>query len=129
MRQILQVSLSLYKQTAEEFETVNGERQWRQRMSYLHNGISCHPIWKSRDFWETCIIELIYEKMWKNEDRCVHVQEKVQAEKNHILSILTQVSQNMLLFNFQLGAITDIMNKFCHFFALSEDLSQDLYVE
>lgn len=49
-------------------------------------------------------------------------------EKNMILTILTQMAQNMLLFNFKIGAIKDIMLKFMAFFDLNEEISSDLFV-
>jgi hypothetical protein len=39
------------------------------------------------------------------------------------------MAQNMMLFNFSIGAIKDIMSKFMAFFELNEEISYDLFVK
>lgn len=51
---------------------------------------------------------------------------KIQQEKNQILTVLSQVSQNMLMFKFKIQSTKDIIYKFCSFFSLNEEITSDL---
>jgi hypothetical protein len=58
-------------------------------MTYLHNDLTQNKIWQNRDFWETTIIEMIYEQLNRTRTDKPFAAENVQKEKHTILTILT----------------------------------------
>jgi len=40
----------------------------KDKIIYLHNDLTNNKIWQNRDFWETTIIEMIYENLNKNKN-------------------------------------------------------------
>lgn len=96
--------------------------QQKDAQKYLYNSMLERELWQNRDFWETVIIEEMYEKLGQLKKS----QEHVEKEKIMILNILTNISQNMLMYKFAQEHIVDIMTKFSNFFGLNEDVSKEL---
>ncbi|CAD8092001.1 unnamed protein product [Paramecium sonneborni] len=68
-------------------------------------------------------------KKSKNQQQISSQLEQISVEKNMILTILTQMAQNMLLFNFKIGDLKDIMYKFLDFFELNKEITYDLLMQ
>ncbi|CAD8181108.1 unnamed protein product [Paramecium octaurelia] len=119
-RQLMNLSFTFHKENIE-----NGKPQ----SYFIQNDFSKLQVWENRDLWETSIIQQIYEQIKEQQQRqkSLTLFDQIQTEKNMILTILTQMAQNMLLFNFKFGAIKDIMYKFMAFFELNEEISSDLF--
>ncbi|CAD8086723.1 unnamed protein product [Paramecium sonneborni] len=119
-RQLMHLSFTFYQERIEKNKI---------QCYFLSNEFAKHQVWENRDLWETSIIQQIYEKIKEQQQksRLSNQYEQIQVEKNMILTILTQMAQNMLLFNFKIGALKDIMYKFLAFFELNEEITSDLF--
>ncbi|CAD8070795.1 unnamed protein product [Paramecium primaurelia] len=119
-RQLMNLSFTFYQEKIENNKT---------KCYFLSNEFAKHQVWENRDLWETSIIQQIYEKIkdQQQKQRLQNQNDQIQVEKNMILTILTQMAQNMLLFNFKIGALKDIMYKFLAFFELNEEITYDLF--
>ncbi|CAD8170592.1 unnamed protein product [Paramecium pentaurelia] len=119
-RQLMNLSFTFYQEKIENNKT---------KCYFLSNEFAQHQVWENRDLWETSIIQQIYEKIkdQQQKQRLQNQNDQIQVEKNMILTILTQMAQNMLLFNFKIGALKDIMYKFLAFFELNEEITYDLF--
>ncbi len=92
------LSFTFYKKQKEdniqpdEEELKCSQLKGKDKIIYLHNDLTNNKIWQNRDFWETTIIEMIYENLNKNKNELKSVQptiEMIQKEKHIILTILT----------------------------------------
>lgn len=99
---------------------------------YLQYYVSNHEIWKSIDYWKSCIYNSIINEAQNQKTYGVYENENETEKnlriKNLVFGQLAAFGQNMSMFGLEKKSVFHIMNKFFDYYDLDEAQMESLKV-